>query len=107
MVYLLLALAIAAELFATMCLRASDGFTRLSPSAGAVLGYAAAFWLLSLVLVRGVPVGVAYAIWAAVGVAAVAALGWWLFDERLTLVQGGGLLLIVVGVVALELGGAH
>jgi small multidrug resistance pump len=107
MVYLLLALAIAAELFATMSLRASDGFTRLSPSAGAVIGYAAAFWLLSLVLVRGVPVGVAYAIWAAVGVAAVAALGWWLFDERLTLVQGGGLLLIVVGVVALELGGAH
>lgn len=107
MLYLILALAIAAEIFATMCLRASDGFTRLLPSLGSAGGYAAAFWLLSMALVRGMPVGVAYAIWAAVGVATIALLGWWLFDESLTLVQGGGVLLIVAGVVALELGGAH
>ncbi len=107
MLYLLLVLAIAAELFATMCLRASDGLTRLAPSLGAAGGYAAAFWLLSMVLVRGMPVGVAYAIWAGVGVAAVALLGWWIFDESVTTLQGGGLLLIIVGVIALELGGAR
>ena len=107
MVYLILALAIAAELFGTMCLRASEGFARPLPSVGAVAGYAAAFWLLSMVLVRGMPVGVAYGIWAAVGVATVALLGWWIFGEGLTLVQAGGLVLVVAGVLALELGGAH
>lgn len=107
MVYAILVLAIAAELFATMCLRASEGFARPLPSIGAAAGYAAAFWLLSLALVRGMPVGVAYGIWAAVGVAAVALLGWLLFDEGLTLVQGGGLVLIIAGVLALELGGAR
>lgn len=107
MLYLILVLAIAAELFATMCLRASEGLSRLLPSLGAAGGYAVAFWLLSMALVRGMPVGVAYAIWSAVGLSAVALLGWWLFDEHLTLVQSGGLVLIVVGVVALEVGGAH
>lgn len=105
MVYLILGLAIATELFGTLCLRASDGFTRVLPSVGAVAGYSVSFWLLSIVLVRGMPVGVAYAIWSAVGVATVALLGWWFFDESLTLVQAAGLGLIVVGVAALELGG--
>ncbi|HET6627249.1 MAG TPA: multidrug efflux SMR transporter [Nocardioidaceae bacterium] len=107
MQYTILALAIAAELFGTMCLRASQGFSRPLPAAGAVVGYALSFWLLSVVLVRGMPVGVAYAIWAAVGVAVVALLGWWFFDESLTVVQAGGLALIIVGVAALELGGTH
>lgn len=107
MTYAILALAIAAELFATLCLRASSGLSRALPTVGAVVGYVAAFWLLSVVLVRGMPVGVAYAIWSAFGVATVALLAWWLFGESLTLVQGGGLVLIIVGVVALELGGAH
>ncbi len=107
MQYALLSLAIAAELFATLCLRASAGFSRPLPSIGSVLGYAISFWLLSIVLVRGMPVGVAYAIWSAVGVATVALLAWWLFDERITAVQGAGLVLIIAGVVALELGGAH
>ena len=106
MLYILLALAIAAELFATLSLRASEGLTRLLPTLGATVGYAAAFALLAMVLARGMPVGVAYAIWSGVGVAAVAVLGWWLFDEGLTLVQGGGLALIVMGVIALEVGGA-
>ena len=107
MLYLILASAIAAELFATMCLRASEGLTRLPPTLGAGVGYLLAFWLLSMALVRGMPVGVAYAIWSAVGLSCVALLGWLLFGERLTLVQGGGLLLIVAGVLALDLGGAH
>jgi small multidrug resistance pump len=105
--YLILVLAIVAELFGTLCLRAASGFTKPLPSVGAVVGYAAAFWLLSVVLVRGMPVGVAYAIWSAFGVATVALLAWWFFDESLTAVQGGGLVLIILGVVALELGGAH
>jgi small multidrug resistance pump len=104
--WLLLLLAISAELFATLCLRASAGFSRPLPSVGAAVGYGVAFWLLSVVLVRGMPVGVAYAIWSALGVATVALLAWWLFGESLTAVQIGGLVLIIAGVVALELGGA-
>jgi small multidrug resistance pump len=105
--YAILSCAIAAELFATLCLRASSGFSKPLPAVGSVLGYALSFWLLSIVLVRGMPVGVAYAIWSAVGVATVALLAWWLFGEGLNVVQGVGLVLILVGVVALELGGAH
>lgn len=107
MSYLILAAAIGFELFATMSLRASEGFTRALPALGAVGGYALSFWLLSVVLVRGMPVGVAYAIWSAVGVATVALLGWWFFGESLTLVQAGGLGLIIVGVATLELGGVQ
>lgn len=107
MLYGFLTLAIVAELFGTLCLRASDGLSRPLPAIGSAVGYVISFWLLSVVLARGMPVGVAYAIWSAIGVAIVAVLGWWLFEESLTLVQGGGLVLIVAGVVALELGGAH
>jgi len=107
MQYAILAVAIAAELFATLCLRASNGFSRPLPTLGAVIGYAGAFWLLALLLDRGMPVGVAYAVWSAFGVATVALLAWWLYGESLTPVQGGGLILIIAGVAALELGGAH
>lgn len=107
MLYVFLGLAIVTELFATLCLRASEGLTRMLPTVGSVVGYALSFWLLSVVLARGMPVGIAYAIWSAIGVATVALLGWWLFEDSLTLVQGGGLVLIIAGVVALEMGGAH
>ncbi len=59
-----LASAIVPEVIATSALRASQGFTRLGPSAMAVLGYAAAFAMLSLAL-RTLPLGIAYACWSA------------------------------------------
>ncbi len=71
------------------------------------MGYVVAFVLLSLTLTRGVPLGVAYGIWAAVGVAAVAVLSIPLFGEGLSAIQVGGLVLVVLGVVALEAGGSH
>lgn len=105
--YVLLAGAIAAEVLATLSLRASEGLTRLGFVVVVVLGYLAAFGLLSQVLTRGVPLGVAYGIWAAIGVAAVAVLSVPLFGESLSAVQIGGLALVIVGIVALEAGGAH
>jgi small multidrug resistance pump len=60
---------------ATISLRLSDGFTRPVPSIVVVIGYLGAFGLLSQVLKAGVPVGVAYGIWAAAGVALVAVIG--------------------------------
>ncbi|MGW0050426.1 multidrug efflux SMR transporter [Nocardia cyriacigeorgica] len=107
MTFLFLALAIVSEISATVSLKLSEGFTKLVPSIVVVVGYAAAFVFLSQALKRGMAVGVAYGIWSAVGVAAVALIGVLFLDERLTPVQVGGIALVILGVVALELGGAH
>ncbi|WP_039797416.1 DMT family transporter [Nocardia araoensis] len=107
MTLLLLALAIASEVTATVSLKLSDGFTKLVPSILVVVGYCAAFLFLAQALKRGMPIGVAYGIWSAVGVAAIALIGVLFLNERLTLVQVGGIGLVILGVLALELGGAH
>ncbi|MEV1292706.1 SMR family transporter [Pseudonocardia sp. NPDC049635] len=101
-----LALAIGAEVTATMSLRASQGFSRLLPSLVTVAGYGVAFWALAQALTRGMALGMAYGIWAAAGVAIVAVLGVLFLGESLTWVQVGGILLIIGGVLALELGGS-
>jgi small multidrug resistance pump len=102
-----LAGAIASEVTATVALRFSHGFSRLVPSIIVVLGYVAAFLALSQALVRGMPLGVGYGIWAATGVSLVALIGVTFLGESLTLVQIGGIVLVIGGVLALELGGAH
>jgi small multidrug resistance pump len=103
----LLGCAIACEVSATICLRLSDGFSKIGYSVVVVVGYVAAVVLLAQVLKRGMPVGVAYAIWAAVGVAVVALIGAAFLGDGLTPVQIGGLVLVVGGVVALQLGASH
>ncbi|MDO3649272.1 DMT family transporter [Nocardia mangyaensis] len=107
MTLLFLALAIATEVTATVSLKLSEGFTKLVPSIVVVLGYGAAFFFLSQALKRGLAIGVAYGIWSAVGVAAIATIGVLFLGERLTLIQVGGIGLVILGVLALELGGAH
>ncbi|WP_067719938.1 DMT family transporter [Nocardia yamanashiensis] len=107
MTLLLLGLAIACEITATVSLKVSEGFSKLVPSIVVVIGYGAAFFFLSQALKRGMPVGVAYGIWSAVGVVAVATIGALFLDEHLSPVQIGGIVLVVAGVLALELGGAH
>ncbi|WP_327114892.1 multidrug efflux SMR transporter [Nocardia sp. NBC_01730] len=107
MTLLLLALAIASEVTATVSLKLSDGFSKLIPSFVVVVGYVAAFFFLSQALKRGMAIGVAYGIWSAVGVAAIAVIGVLFLDEPLTLVQVVGIGLVILGVLALELGGAH
>jgi small multidrug resistance pump len=107
MEWLLLAGAILSEVTATISLKLSEGFSKLVPSIIVVVGYACAFILLSQVLKRGMTIGVAYGIWAAVGVGLVALVGALFFGDTLTLVQVGGLVLVAGGVLALELGAAH
>ncbi|MBN8921040.1 MAG: QacE family quaternary ammonium compound efflux SMR transporter [Rhizobiales bacterium] len=72
--YVTLAVAILAEVVATASLKASEGFTKLLPSVIVVAGYGLAFYFLSLTL-RTMPVGIAYAIWAGLGVALVSLIG--------------------------------
>ena len=104
---MLLGLAIAVEVAATVALRSSDGFTRPVPSLIVVIGYGFAFYLLALVL-RSIPVSVTYAVWSGVGTAAVAVIGMTVLGEPATAMRIASLVLIVVGVVGLNLaGGAH
>jgi small multidrug resistance pump len=104
--YLLLAVAILAEVTGTISLQLSNGFSRLGPSLVVVVGYVISFLLLSIVLKRGLPVAVAYAVWSALGVALIAGVGVVWLDQRLSALQVLGLALVVAGVVALEVGGA-
>lgn len=107
MTLLFLALAIVSEISATVSLKLSEGFTKPVQSAVVVVGYVASFACLSQALARGMAVSVAYGVWSAVGVAAVATIGALFLGERLTLTQVGGIALVILGVLALELGGAR
>jgi len=102
--YLLLLLAIAVEVVATVALKLSDGFSRLWPSVVVVVGYTVSFGLLSWVLRHGVPLSIAYAVWSALGTAGVATIGVLLLDEPMRLAQVLGLGLIIAGVLLLHLG---
>lgn len=104
--WLALAGAILFEVLATLSLRASDGFRRKAWIAPVVVGYVTSFYLLWVALSLGVPVGIAYGIWTACGVALVALVARVLFDEPLTPVMMLGIALIVSGVFTIELAGA-
>jgi small multidrug resistance pump len=100
--YLLLFLAIAAEVVATSALKASENFTRLTPSLLVVAGYGVAFTCLSMTL-KTLPLGVAYAIWSGVGTALVAVVGWLLYKQQLDLPSFFGISLIIAGTIVLNL----
>jgi small multidrug resistance pump len=100
--YLALAIAIVAEVIATSALRASQGFTQIWPSALAVLGYACAFYFLSVVL-RTVPVGIAYAIWSGVGIVLISLVAFFLYRQALDLPALIGMAFIIAGVVIINL----
>jgi small multidrug resistance pump len=102
-VVLLLA-AIGMEVAATALLPRTEGFTVLAWSAAVIAGYAASIWLLAVV-VRTMPVSVAYAVWAGVGTAAVAAAGYLFLGEQMTWLKAASLALIVLGVVGLNAAG--
>ena len=103
--YLLLAFAVCCEVIATLSLRAFDGFSKTLPSVMVVIGYGAAFYLLSQVL-KGLSVGTVYAIWAGAGTALVAIAGALIFGDRLGWTGAAGVALIVSGVVVLNISGA-
>ncbi len=105
MAYVLLLIAIGAEVFATSLLKSTDGFTRLWPTVACLTGYAVSFAALSQA-VKVVPVGVAYAMWSGLGTAAIVAIGAAFLGEPITWVKLVGIGLIVAGVVILNMGGA-
>ena len=99
--WIYLGIAIVSEVIGTSALNASAGFSRPLPSLIVVVGYAVAFYCLSLAL-TSIPVGIAYAIWSGVGVALIALVGWAIFGQALDAPAIIGIALIVAGVVVLN-----
>ena len=106
MAWLFLASAVVLEVAGTLALRMA-ALGRRVWYAGVAVGYAGAFVALTATLAAGVPLGVAYGIWAAVGVALTAVSSRLLFGEPLTRVMGLGIVLIAAGVLLIELGSMH
>ncbi len=99
--YWYLAIAICAEVVATLALKASDNFTHARSSTLCVIGYVVAFYFLSLVL-KTVPVGIAYAIWAGMGIVLIAVISAVLYKQVPDLPAIIGMLFILAGVVIIN-----
>lgn len=100
--YGLLALAILSEVMGSTFLVKSEGFTKLLPSMVVIILFAIAFYLLSQVI-KVIPLGIAYAIWAGVGIVLTALIGFFVFRQTLDLPAILGIVLIVSGVVVINL----
>lgn len=103
--WLLLLGAIIAEVLGTMSLRAAVDHSVWSISV--ITGYLIAFMLLGLALGQGIPIGVAYGMWAAGGVALVAVLGAIIFGETLSITAIIGVVTIIAGVYIIQTGEAN
>lgn len=104
MSWLLLSGAILAEVVGTLSLRVAAGGRRAWYLL-VVAAYVVAFALLSGALAAGMPLGVAYGMWAAVGIVLTALASRVLFRENLTPMMLAGFGMIALGVLLIELGG--
>ena len=107
MPWLLLAGAIASEVMATSALKLSDGLAHKGWAALVLVGYLLSFVLLARALKLQMEVGVAYAVWAGAGTAAIAVIGALFLGESMTLAKIAGILLIIGGVTVLNLSSSH
>jgi small multidrug resistance pump len=103
---ILLTLAIATEIVGTVLLRISDGLSKLWPSAGMLVAYGLSVALLAHVL-KELDIGFAYAVWAGVGTAMIAMIGFVAWDEPMGVVKVLSIAAVIVGVVGLNLSSAH
>jgi small multidrug resistance pump len=100
--YFFLILAVLFEGLGTTSLQASQQFSRPWPTLGVVVGFAGAFYCLVIVL-KYLPLGVTYAIWAGLGICLTAFLGWLLFRQNVDFPAMLGMGLIVSGIVVINL----
>ena len=101
MTYAFLFTAIVLEVIGTSALKASEQFTKLLPILIMVVCYGASFFFLSLVL-RTLPVGIAYAIWSGLGIVLISAIGLVFFKQKLDMPAIAGIALITAGVVVVN-----
>ncbi len=100
--YIYLAIAITAEVIATTSMKALAGFSRPLPLLLVVVGYSVSFWMLSLV-VKTIPVGIAYAVWAGLGIVLVSIAAALIYGQKLDLPAALGMGLIIAGVAVIQL----
>ena len=105
MPWVLLGIAILAEIVGTLSLKASDGLSKLWPSIGVLAGYVTAFTLMAMSL-KKLDVGITYAIWSGVGIVGAAIGGYVFFDQQLSKMTIIGMAIIIVSVVIMNLSGA-
>ena len=94
--------AILFETIGTTALQASQQFSRLVPSVVVVVAYGVSFYLLAIVL-KFIPVGIAYAIWSGLGICLIAGIGWAVFGQRLDAAALLGIVLIIAGILVINL----
>lgn len=100
--YLFLAAAIFCETLATSFLKKTEQFTKPLPTLIFAVAMITSFYLLSHAL-KGIPIGIAYAIWSGVGIVLISAIGYFVFKQTLDLPAIIGLLFIIIGVVIINL----
>lgn len=101
MKYLFLGLAIALEVIGSGFLKASDGFSKLIPSVITVIAFCACFYFLSHAL-KYIPLGIAYAIWAGLGLILTSLVSVFVFKQSLDLPAVIGIIFILIGVVVMN-----
>ena len=99
--YYYLAIAICAEVIATVSMKAVKGLSTPLPLALVIVGYGIAFFMLTLV-VRSIPVGIAYAIWSGLGIVLISVAALVIYGQKLDIPAMLGMAMIVGGVVVIQ-----
>ena len=100
--YIYLAVAVLAEVAGTSLLKATEGFTKLGPTAIVLIAYGFAFWMLSLSL-KTMAVAIVYALWCGAGIVLIAVIGWFVLKQPLDVPALLGIGLILAGVLVINL----
>lgn len=100
--WILLMVAIGAEVIATSLLQLTYGFTKLIPSLLVITGYAVSFYCLSLVI-KTIPIGIAYALWSGLGIVLVATIAFLVYGQKLDFPAIIGLGFIILGAIVINL----
>jgi small multidrug resistance pump len=99
--YIFLFVAVVFETLGTTALQASQQFTKVWPTLGAIVAYAGAFYFLGITL-KFMPVGIVYALWSGLGIVFITVIGFTVFGQRLDAAAIAGLALIIAGIVVIQ-----
>ncbi|MEG7361591.1 multidrug efflux SMR transporter [Pseudomonas citronellolis] len=100
--YIALAIAIGTEVVATSSLASIQGFSKPLPLLGVILGYTTSFYMLSIV-VKTIPVGIAYAIWSGMGIVLVTLVSLLVYRQKPDIAAISGMAMIAAGVMTIQL----
>lgn len=100
--YIFLICAILFEVIGTSFLKKTEQFSKPIPSLIFIISMMASFYMLSHAL-KGIPIGIAYAIWSAFGIVLISLIGYFVYQQNLDLPAIIGIIFIMVGVVIINI----